>query len=440
MKKNRITIGAVIAVLVLGGYLLTDKVTGKEVKVSKIEMGNLSSSILYAGIVAPGEVVPVYIEAPSLVESVLARVGQEVEPGDRLLTFSSKSIIENDKELRINELDIKDINLRIADLEGGSLKLELDNRKLEMKNLEERIKGDERRLPVLTSEVRTLRDKAEAYKKLLAADGVSSTEANRAINEADKKMVELEDLKTNLDLNRQKFELSAVSFESLTRELQIEEAKLKSSLEKLQLNNEILVRRAEQLKKPLEAPVAGVITTIDVVEGTNAFSGQRLLAISPKGESTVKVEVPMYGANSVSTNQKAIVRTASSEGDLTYEGVVSRVSSVARESTLGGKKDKVIEVEVKISQENSLKPGFITDVEITNESTRSVATVSSFSVIEEGDKAFVFIVDDGRVRKTEVKVGAKTSTEYEVLNLPLGTEVVINPFKVNNGERVKAVS
>lgn len=438
--NKKIMIGAVIAVLALGGYVALNKLSGKEVKVSKIEMGNLSSSILYAGIVAPGEVVPVYIEAPSLVESVLARVGQEVEPGDRLLTFSSKSIIENDKELRINELDIKDINLRIADLEGGSLKLELDNRKLEMKNLEERIKGDERRLPVLTAEVRTLRDKAEAYKKLLAADGVSSTEANRAINEADKKMVELEDLKTNLDLNRQKFELSAVSFESLTRELQIEEAKLKSSLEKLQLNNEILVRRAEQLKKPLEAPVAGVITAIDVVEGSNAFSGQRLLAISPKGESTVKVEVPMYGANSVSTNQKAIVRTASSEGDLTYEGVVSRVSSVARESTLGGKKDKVIEVEVKISEENSLKPGFITDVEITNESTRSVATVSSFSVIEEGDKAFVFIVDDGRVRKTEVKVGAKTSTEYEVLNLPLGTEVVINPFKVNNGERVKAVS
>lgn len=438
--NKKIIITAVIVALTLGGYATFNKISRKEVKVSKIEMGNLSSSILYAGIVSSGEVVPVYIEAPSLVESVLAKVGQEVELGDKLLTFSFKSIIENDKELRINELDIKDINLRIADLEGGSLKLELDNRKLEMKNLEERIKGDERRVPVLTAEVRTLRDKAEAYKKLLAADGVSSTEANRAINEADKKMVELEDLKTNLDLNRQKFELSAVSFESLTRELQIEEAKLKSSLEKLQLNNEILVRRAEQLKKPLEAPVAGVITKIDVVEGSNAFSGQRLLAISPKGETIVKVEVPIYGANSVFPNQKAIVRTASSEGGLTYEGIVSRVSSIARESSLGGKKDKVIEVEVKISEVNTLKPGFIADVEITNEFTRNMATVSSFSVIEEGDKAFVFVVNDGRVRKTEVKIGAKTSTEYEVLNLPIGTEVIINPFKVNNGERVKAVS
>lgn len=438
--NKKIMIGAVVAVLAFGGYIVADKLSGKEVRVSKIEMGNLSSSILYAGIVTPGEVVPIYIEAPALIESVLARVGQEVEPGDRLMTFSSKSIIENDKELRVNELDIKDVNLRIADLEGGSLKLELDNRKLEMRNLEEKIKGDERRLPIITAETRTSRDKAEAYKKLLAADGVSSTEANRAITEADKKVAELEDLKTNLELNRQKFELSAVSFESLTRELQIEEAKLKSNLEKLQLNNEILVRRAEQLKKPLESPLAGVITAIDVIEGSNAFSGQRLLSISPNGESTVKVEVPMYQATSVSVNQKAVIRTSSSEGDLIYDGVVSRVSSIARESILGGKKDKVIEVEVKITQENSLKPGFITDVEITNESTRSVATVSSFSVIEEGDKAFVFVVDDGRVRKTEVKIGAKTSTEYEILNLPLGTEVVINPFKVNNGERVKAVS
>ena len=438
--NKKIIIGITAVILALSGYAVVNRVGKKEVKVTKIDIRNLSSSTLYAGIVAPGEVVPVHIEAPSLIESIFVSVGEEVNTGDKLLSFSTKSILENDKELRVNELDIKDVKLRIADLEGGSLKLELDNRKLEMKNLEEKVKGDERRLPVITAEARTLRDKAEAYKKLLAADGVSSTEANRAVTEADKKLVELEDLKTDLNLNRQKLALSAVSFESLTRELAIEEAKLASSLEKLQLNNEILVRRAEQLKKPLEAPVAGLITGIDVMEGSNTFSGQRLLSISPKGESIVKVEIPMYQASSVALNQRAIVRASSSEGDLTYEGVVSRVSSVARESLLGGKKDKVIEIEVKISEKNNLKPGFITDVEITNESTRSVATVPSFSVVEEGDKSYIYVVEDGKVRKTEVKLGAKTLTDYEVLNIPLGTEVVINPFKVSNGERVKAVS
>ena len=123
--NKKIMIGAVITVLILGGYITANRVSRKEVKVSKIEIGNLSSSILYAGVVVPGEVIPVYVEAPVLVESILAHVGQEVQPGDKLMTFSSKSVIENDKELRINELDIKDIKLRIADLDGGSLKLEL---------------------------------------------------------------------------------------------------------------------------------------------------------------------------------------------------------------------------------------------------------------------------------------------------------------------------
>lgn len=437
--NKKIVIGAVVVGLGLGGYFLINRVSGREVRVSKVEMGNLSSSILYAGIVTPGEIIPVYVEAPVLVESIIARVGQEVEVGDKLMTFSSKSIIENDKELRINELDIKDIKLQIADLDGGSLKLELDNRKLEMRNLEEQIRGNERRLPVVQSEARILKEKGEAYKKLLAADGVSSTEVNKAVNEAEKKIVELEDLKTNLELNRQKFELSAVSYESLTRQLAIEEAKLKSSLEKLQLTNEMLNRRAEQLRKPLEAPVAGVITTIDVREGSNMQSGQRLLAISLRGESIVKVEVPMYQASSISLEQKATIRSSSYDGDITYEGVVARVSSVARESVLGGKNDKVIEIEVKVLEVNGLKPGFITDVEISNESSRNVATVSSFSVLEEGNKSYVYIVDDGKIRKTEIKIGVKTSTDYEVLNLPLGTDVVINPFKVTNGERVKAV-
>ncbi len=439
MIKKKIIGILIVAMLSMSGYIVIKKILRKDVKVVKIQVGTLSSSILYTGVVAPGDVVPIYIEAQALVESILAKVGQEVQIGDKLMFFSSKSVLENDKDLRINELDIKDIKLRLADLDGGSLKLELDNRKLEIKNLEEKIKGNERRLPVLLSEVRTLKGKAEAYKKLLAIDGISSTEVSKAITEADKKNVELEDLKTNLELNRQKVELSAVSFESLNRELEIEEAKLRSTLEKLELNNEIFKRRADQLKHPLKAPVAGVITNIDVTEGSNMLSGQRLLSISPKGKNIVKVEVPMYQGASVQLNQKAKIKNLTSEGDFIYEGIVSRISNVAKESSLLGKKDKVVEIEIKIAEDNDLKPGYLVDVEILSESTKTVATIPSFSIIEEGDKLFVYVVKNGRIEKEEIKIGIRTSTEYEVLNLEMGTEVVVNPFKVKDGERVNVI-
>lgn len=408
-----------------------------EIKVEKLSLGDLSNSTLYGGIVAPGDLVPVYIEAPALVETVLAREGQEVQPGDKLMLFSQKSVLENERELRNNELDLKDIQLRIADLESGSLKLELDNRTLEIKNLEEKIKGDNRKLPVLTAEARAYKDKAEAYMKLLAKDGVSATEAEKAVTESGKKQVELEELKTNLELSRQKYELMVVSYESLKRELNINEAQLKSQLEKLKLANEILTRRAQQIGKPLESPVAGVITKIDVAEGSITQSGQRLLAVSPFGESKIKVEVPMYQASTVEVGQEARVVSKEAQGDKVYSGNVTRVSSVARESSFSKIKEKVVEVEVEVKGDNSLKPGFYTDVEIAGKSRREVPVVNSFSVLEENGNHYLFIVENGVVKKQEVKVGAKTVSAYEILDLPVGTEIAVNPFKVRNGEKVR---
>lgn len=438
--NKKIIVSILVLSLSLTSYILNNKMAKKEIRVSKIEMRNLSNSNSYIGVVSSKEIVPVYVEAPVQVDSIVAKVGQEVKVGDQLMTFSPKSIIENDKELKINALDIKDTKLRITDLRDGSLKLELDNKRLEIKNLDEKIKGQKRRLPLLITEAKILKEKAETYKKLLDIDGVSSTEANKATNEADRKNVELEDLKTELDLNIQKIGLSTASFDSLKRGLEIEEAKLQSNLEKLQLNEEILKRRAEQIKKPLESPIDGIITIIDVKEGSNTFGGQRLLGISPKGESVIKVEVPIYEVNNIIPTQKAVIKNRFSGSNEVFSGVVSRVSNIASESLLGGKNDKVIEIEIRISEENNLKLGFMVDVEIGNNENIKLATIPAFSVIEENNKSYVYTVKNEKAHKIEVDIGIKTSTEYEVLNLPIGTEVIINPFKVSNGDKVKVVN
>lgn len=440
MSKEKIAISFMLALLFLGGvYLFFNKTNIKKVKVSKVELNDLSSSLTYPGVVFPKEIIPVYIEAPALIESILVRVGQEVNLGDSLMIFSSKSIIENDKELKINELDIKNIKLRIADLESGSLKLELDSKKLNIKDLEEKIKADERKMQVLMSETKSLKSREQTYKKIFRAGGISSIELNRITNEADKKLLELEELKSALDLNRQKFELSSISLESLKRQLEIENAQLKSNLEKLQMINDILIRQSKQLKKPLEAPIDGVITFLDVTEGSNMQSGQRLLAISPKGKNLIKIEVPTYASKNILKGQKALIKSLSSEENLFYNGIVSRVSNIARDSSFGTKSDKVIEVEILISETNDLKPGFITDVEITNRGKNKVPTISAFSVLEDGNKNYVYVVEEGEVKRKEITIGLKTPVNYEVLNLPVGTEIITNPFKVVVGEKVKAV-
>ncbi len=437
--KKKIAIGAIVIALVGYGAYKMNILGTTEVKVARIEVGDLSDMNLYTGMVVPGEIKPVYISAPAVIERILVKDGEEITKDTELILFSNKSIMENDKGLRVNELDIQNVKLQIADLDSGSMKLELDNRELEIKNLEEKIKADMRRLPVVTEEARTLQKRAEAYMQLLSKDGVSATEASRINTESGRKQVELEDLKTNLELNRQKHQLMVVSYESLKRELNIEEAKLRSSLEKLELENETLKIREKQLKEPLTAGVDGVVVGIDVQEGSVTQPGERLLAVSTTGGNRVNVEVPLYQSSAIAKGQPAIIVSRDSDGDKQYKGKVEKVSTAAVDSKYSKTKEKVIQVEVSIDEENDLRPGFIADVEISGQAKTAVPVVNSFSVIEEDGEYFVYINDGGRARKQKVNVGARTVNSYEILDLPVGTQVIVNPFKVRNGEKIRVV-
>jgi HlyD family secretion protein len=437
--KKKIAIGAIVIALVGYGAYKMNILGTTEVKVARIEIGDLSDMNLYTGMVVPGEIKPVYISAPAVIERILVKDGEEITKDTELILFSNKSIMENDKALRVNELDIQNVKLQIADLDSGSMKLELDNRELEIKNLEEKIKADMRRLPVVTEEARTLQKRAEAYMQLLSKDGVSATEASRINTESGRKQVELEDLKTNLELNRQKHQLMVVSYESLKRELNIEEAKLRSSLEKLELENETLKIREKQLKEPLTAGVDGVVVGIDVQEGSVTQPGERLLAVSTTGGNRVNVEVPLYQSSAIAKGQLAIIVSRDSDGDKQYKGKVEKVSTAAVDSKYSKTKEKVIQVEVSIDEKNDLRPGFIADVEISGQAKTAVPVVNSFSVIEEDGEYFVYINDGGRARKQKVNVGARTVNSYEILDLPVGTQVIVNPFKVRNGEKIRVV-
>lgn len=438
LKKLAAGVGAV-AVIIFGLYKVNILGT-TEVKVTEVEIGNLSDINLYTGMVVPGEVVPIYISAPAVIEKVFVTEGEHVTKDTELMIFSNKSIIENENLLKVNELDIKDMQLRIADLESGSMKLELDNRLLEIENLKEMVIADERKLPVVQQEARVLQERADVYTKLLEKDGVSATEANKIVSEAGRKKVEFEDLKTNLTLNKQKYELSKVSYESLKRQLDINKAQLNSNLEKLKLENEQLLLRDKQLKEPLKAGTDGVVVGLDVIEGSVTQPGQRLLSISTSGENMVNVEVPLYQADAIKKGQPAVIISRDYDGDKEYKGIVERVSTAAVASKYTKGNDKVIQVEVSIKEDNDLRPGFIADVEISGQAKTAVPLINSFSVMEENGEHFVYIVDGSHARKQKIKVGARTSGTYEVMDLPVGTKVIINPFKVRNGEKIRVVN
>lgn len=440
-RKKVIKIAVSVVVVLLVAIYTARKINifgTTEVKVITVKKGHLSDKNIYTGMVIPGEVKPIYIDASAIVEDIYVRVGEEIEKGTQLMSFSNQSIVENEKALRINELDIKNIELQIKDQESGSMKLELDNRQLDIKNLEEQIKADQRKLPVATEEARIAKKKADTYMKLLANDGVSATEASAMTTAANRAEAELEDLKTTLSLNKEKYQLMFVSLESLKRELNINRAQLDSQLEKLKLDNETLKIRDKQLREPFVSPIEGVVMGIDVTRGGAVSPGQRVMSVAIPGESRVALELPTYQVGTIQKGQSAYIISRDGTEEKRYKGEVEKVSSTAVSSDYG--KSKVIAVEVLVTEPNDLRPGFVADVELDGETKTDVPIINSFSVIEENGEYYVYIVDDGKAKKQKVRIGAKTVSDYEILDLPIGTKVIVNPFKVRNGEKIRVVN
>ncbi|WP_270750046.1 HlyD family efflux transporter periplasmic adaptor subunit [Fusobacterium hominis] len=442
MNKKYIKFGiaALVALGILFGIYRSNIFGVTEVKTTKLEIGQLADENIYTGVVVPGEIKPIYVSSPAVVEKINVEVGEEISPETALLTFSNQSFIENEKKLKLNELDMRDLELRIADLDSGTMKLELDNKQLDIKDLEEQIKAYQRKLPTLAEEARIAKKKADTYMQLLAKDGVSATEASLMNTTANTKEAEYEDLKTTLELTKQKYQLMYISYESLKRELDINKAKLESELEKLKLQHNTLAKSNEELKNALHSKQAGFISSIDIVEGGTVAPGQRVMSIAIPGQTKVNLEVPVYQAGTLSKGQDATIISREGGSGNKYKGKVDKVSSFAVKSKLGKSTDKVIAVEVLIDGENDLKPGFIADVQVKGNSKKQGLMVNSFSVIEENGDYYVYINDNGKAQKQQIKVGLRDSNGYEILNLPSGTEIIVNPFKVRNGEKIRVVN
>ena len=442
MNKKYIKFGiaALVALGILFGIYRSNIFGVTEVKTTKLEIGQLADENIYTGVVVPGEIKPIYVSSPAVVEKINVEVGEEISPETALLTFSNQSFIENEKKLKLNELDMRDLELRIADLDSGTMKLELDNKQLDIKDLEEQIKAYQRKLPTLAEEARIAKKKADTYMQLLAKDGVSATEASLMNTTANTKEAEYEDLKTTLELTKQKYQLMYISYESLKRELDINKAKLESELEKLKLQHNTLAKSNEELKNALHSKKAGFISSIDIVEGGAVAPGQRVMSIAIPGQTKVNLEVPVYQAGTLSKGQDATIISREGGSGNKYKGKVDKVSSFAVKSKLGKSTDKVIAVEVLIDGENDLKPGFIADVQVKGNSKKQGLMVNSFSVIEENGDYYVYINDNGKAQKQQIKVGLRDSNGYEILNLPSGTEIIVNPFKVRNGEKIRVVN
>ncbi len=437
MNKKYLAI-AILAVGLLGGAGIkaVNSRGVKDVRLATVARENLEESVRLEGVVAPKNMYNLYTEVPLVVDEVVVNLGQEVKAGDILVKFSQGSVESVENDIRGLELDLRNAKLELDDLESGSMKLDLDSRKLETERMENQMKSLRRKELVVKNELANLTEEAEVKMRLFSAEGISSIEANDVITRKARKEMEYEDIKTEVVILQERLSLSVMGYERLKRELAIQKNMIESRIEKYQLSlNQMHSRFITELK----APVDGVVSALEVENGTPVTPSKRVMTIVTHDDFVVKTDVPASIVETLKKGMDADIVSRDNYEDRVYSGKVDKIARVIKTVDRGNYEDKVVEVELSLDSAEGLKPGSPVDIDILGNRMEMITVVDAFSVLEENGRNYVYTIEEGRARKQEVSIGVKTFSKYQVLDLQEGTEIVVNPFAIRNGDKTKII-
>ncbi len=238
--------------------------------------------------------------------------------------------------------------------------------------------------------------------------------------------------------------------------------------------------REQLTKTKIYAPISGTVSALNVeqgerVVGTNMYAGTEMMVVANLEKMEVQVEV----------NENDIVKVAKSDTALVevdaymnrkFKGIVTEIANSA--STTGSTADQVTNFDVKVfllhdsyadlidSLSGNLypfRPGMSATVDILTETRENVISVpisavttrikkkeggteevkdktapsgnsDAEKVVEREEKQeVVFLYNNGRVKKVEVKTGIQDNNSIEILEgINEGDEIVVAPYNAIN--------
>lgn len=169
------------------------------------------------------------------------------------------------------------------------------------------------------------------------------------------------------------------------------------------------------------APIDGLVTAVNVVEGFDAPSGDAIVIDTATYEVTAEVVESDIG--SISLGQPATVTVDAVQSDV--EGIVAAIAPTASAADSGG----VVSYAVTITLTNppaAMRPGMTADITITTASASDVLTVPAAALNgTAGNYAVQILTPAGLPETRQVDVGLVTSSLAEIKSGLAAGEAVI---------------
>ncbi|MFZ3070796.1 MAG: efflux RND transporter periplasmic adaptor subunit [Anaerolineaceae bacterium] len=386
----------------------------------------LTSSINGTGTVQPNQDALLFWETSGTVGNIEVKVGDEVSKDALIMRLDENNLPLDIMQARMEKMTAEQ---SLADLD--------ENTALRRAQLGADIANAEKTLKVLQQELQLLEDRECTEWRLnnLQSKYDDALEAYQDVpNELNLNKVKL--AQTDLDFCRSEAIDQLINEKQSQIDLQNENIqswqdaldKIKNGpdpdeKEKLALQLEIAEKRLSTSE--IRAPFGGMITALYSNAGDLVSVGTQAVHVSDLSRLFVETPISEVDIPNVRVGQKAeLVFDAYFED--TYTGVVTEVSKV------GTAQQGVINYMVTIEIENgseTLKPGMTAGVTIIVEEKPNVLVAPGEAITSKDGKDVLYVLRDGLPVAVEVKIGAYSNQQVEILegDIEEGEMIVLNP-------------
>jgi multidrug efflux pump subunit AcrA (membrane-fusion protein) len=163
--------------------------------------------------------------------------------------------------------------------------------------------------------------------------------------------------------------------------------------------------------KTLVSPINGTITTINNQVGETPSAALPVIIVQDTGKIEFVAEVDEQDIGVVAASQSAEI-TLDAYSDRTIAGDVVRIESVSKTGTTGNTYFPV-HIEV-LAADKPLLVGMNGDASIKTTEKNNIVIIPQDVLLEEEEKTFVYIMENGMAKKKFIKTGLENDTEVEV--------------------------
>lgn len=193
--------------------------------------------------------------------------------------------------------------------------------------------------------------------------------------------------------------------------------------------NEAIASNKVISEVPIISPVSGVVTFRDVTQGETLSSGKKIFSIVNLSPIWITSEIYQDQLQQIKLGQQAKLTTASGKA------VVGKISNIG---TVVDPVTHTIRVRVVTDNKSGeLKPDMFVNAEIVvDKSKKQQVIVPTSAILEDANRAFVYVQYGNEYQPVTVKIGSRTATEAEILDGLFEGDLLV----VHGGKQLRAQS